>query len=215
MEVCSKKDCSGHIIYSFFNTHICDTCGEESKVILYTHITPRDWKTDTLCNIYSRRKRFKGLLDMLFFPTPALKDNQMLCYLDKLSPFENQKELINAIKKSRLPDKRYCNLHLFCRLFTKDYPKPCLPNDVIFETTQILRQFDDTEFAFTRLFSGIQFINYRWLLGEILITRKLEQYIPFVKTLKCKKRIQYYTEMLKKINDYVNSSQRFHPRPDK
>lgn len=210
METCSKKDCNGNIITSFMNTTICTTCGNESKVILYTHITPRDWNTEKLSNIYSRRKRFKGLLEMLFFPNPVVKDNKMLKYLQRLSPFDNQKKLIDAIKKSRLDDKRYCNLHLFCKLFTKDYDKPLLPDNAILETKLILRQFDDIEFSFTRLFTGIQFINYRWLLGEILIDRKLQQYIPFVKTLKCKQRIKYYTDMLKKINEYIQSSQRFH-----
>ena len=210
METCNEPDCNGQLISSPECTQICNYCGAESDVILHTHITPRDWKTEALCNIYSRRKRFKGLLDLLFYPHPAPKDNKMLKYLDRTSLFNNQEALVVAIKKSKLPDKRYCNLHLFCKLYVKDYIKPTVPDNVVFRTTQILRQFDDIEFCFTRLFSGVQFINYRWLLGEILIDHKLTDYLPFVKTLKCKNRVLYYTEMLNKIKAYIQSSERFH-----
>ena len=134
----------------------------------------------------------------------------MMAFLDIDAPYATQIELIQSMKRSRLSDKRFCNLHLFCKEFTLAYiPPTTLPN-MDFEIQQIMKRFNDIEFGFTRLYCGTQFMNYRWLLSELVIERKLTEYLPFIKTLKCKQRIRYYTDMLQCIKDYINSSNRFY-----
>ena len=181
----------------------------ETKTQLNTNVTPRDWHTEPLLHIYSRKKRFKLLVENLFWPTPSQKDNRMLAYLAPLSPFLTKQDLLGALKQSTLADKRYCHIHFFCKQFVQDYtPPPAIPN-----IQQVLRRimvrFSDIEFCFSRLFIGVQFFNYRYLLSQLLIEFQLTEYIPFVKSLKCKQRLMYYNEMLETIKDYMSQSDRF------
>ena len=202
MERCNQECCMGCITVTTYGSLVCTECGIE-RPRLVMNIVPRDWPTEPLFNVYSRRKRFQNLCDSLFFPTPLTKDNDMLAYLDKLAPFECKNHLLNTMKKSVLPDKRYSQLHLFCKLFTKDYTAPrSIVNGRHF-IKRLLLKFGDTETAFKRLFTGTQFFNYMWLLQKNLEEFQLPDYAVFVKPLKCKARNKYYEKMYEKLITFM------------
>ena len=105
--------CGWPLITTEDATIVCSNCGILTKSQLLTHITPRDWLTDPLMNIYSRKKRFKNLVMCLFWPSSSAKENKMLAYLTPLAPFPTQTHLFVALKTSKLPDKRYSSTQFF------------------------------------------------------------------------------------------------------
>ena len=84
MERCSRESCAGYITVTNYGSLVCTECGVERQK-LAINIVPRDWPTEPLFNVYSRRKRYQNLCESLFFPTPLTKDNDE--YLDQLAPF--------------------------------------------------------------------------------------------------------------------------------
>ena len=198
---------------SFESSTVCTMCGREQKPELLTSMTPRDWITEPITHIYSRKKRFKNLTENLFWPAPSQKDNRMLAHLQPFAPFATKKQLFATIKKSTLSDKRYSSIHFFCKTFVTSYKAPPPLKNIHHVLKQMLNRFGDIEFCFSRLFSGVQFFNYAWLLSHLLKEVGLDNYIQFVKLLKCKQRVMYYDHMLVGIKTFIKSSDRFNPPP--
>ena len=206
--MCSAPDCDGQLRSTYMcDATICNVCGIQKQVLL-SHIVPRDHKTEPLQNVYSRLKRFKGITEALFRPSPSHKDNKMIEYLSDYEKFNNCEELLCAMKKSKLSDKRYCNLHCFCRLFVNSYKTPQEIN-VEFVMKRLGVRFNDIEFCFLTLFPKIQFFNYRFLLTELLLELNLNDFVQFVKNLKCKIRLAYYHDLLNQIKELTTASDRF------
>ena len=177
---------------------VCDTCGREEKPPLITSLTPRDWMTEPIMHIYSRKKRFAHLFDKLCFPAPDAKDEQCLRYLEtkKLLTF---KDLITSLKKSKLKDKRYCSLHTFSRLFVRTYQEPTSLIDVFRTKKVILHDFERVEFAHRKLHTHVPFFNYPWLLQKLLTVRGITRFNRFIKQIKCKRRTQHYEDMFQRL----------------
>ena len=133
----------------------------------------------------------------------------MLEYLHPFAPFTSKKQLLARIKKASLSDKRYSSIHFFCKTFVDNYFAPPRIANTYVVVKQMLNRFGDIEFGFSRLFHGIQFFNYAWLLSQLLNEVQLFDYIRFVKSLKCKQRVSYYSDMLTKIKNFLKSSNRF------
>jgi len=208
MNVCEQ--CGGLLITTTNATIVCSECGIVVRVQLLSHITPRDWHTDPLVNVYSRRKRFKALLENLFYPHASRKDNRMMEYLTPLSPFQTKDELLCVIKRSKVSDKRYCTTHYFCKAFVREYTAPPVIENIPHMVKILLNRFSDIECVFSRLFPNVQFFNYAWLLSELLKEFKLIDFREFVKKLKCKQRVTYYSLMLQEIYDLIRNSNRFY-----
>ena len=209
MEYCYNSKCKGDIILTEFAHTVCTSCGRVQKRHFASDITPRNWLTEPLINVYSRKKRFKTLAEALFWPASCAKDGRMMKYLSRTGRFDSKHELLNAIKQSDIPDKRYGKIHLFCKLFCNDYRVPYGNKDLHHVMITLLSQFHDIEFCFSRLFVNIQFFNYRYLLKKLLLKLKLNEYIPFVKTLKCKQRLKYYDDMLDRVYNFMKPLDRF------
>ena len=203
--------CGWPLVTTQHATIVCSQCGIVSKSQLLTHITPRDWLTDPLMNIYSRKKRFRNLVDSLFWPTPSAKENKMLAYLTPLAPFPTKTQLLVALKNSRLSDKRYSSMHFFCRTFVQNYDAPTPIQHRSRTMTQLLHRFCDIEFVFMRLFPKIQFFNYAWLLSQLLLELHLNDYVPFVKTLKCKQRLPSSTPLFPALPHLLPFTLRLRP----
>ena len=136
---------------------------------------------------YSRHKRFRVLLNQLFFPTPCKGDEKMLAYFmdNKLSPIMSDVE--QTLRLSGLRDKRYSSLHLFCRLFSPDYTKIKTRN-LHGTMKQIVHHFDRFESAYSKMFTG--FISYNYVMHYILESINMTSYLRFIKQTKCKYRKQ-------------------------
>ena len=209
MELCCDSTCRWDVVTTEFAHTVCTCCGIVQKRQFKTDITPRNWLTEPLINVYSRKKRFKTLAEALFWPSACAKDCPMIQYLTTKGKFNSKKELLQAIKLSNLPDKRYGKIHLFCKLFCTNYRVPRFTKDLHHVMIILLNQFHNIEFCFSRLFLNIQFFNYRYLLKKLLLKLKLHEYVPFVKTLKCKQRLKYYNLMFDSVYDYMKPLDRF------
>ena len=197
------------IFRSDYNTLVCMECGQETPTSLsiYQKVSPPDMTPFPLG--YSRAKRFQKILDSVLTPAPVSADNNMLSYLYG-KKFETTGDLIKGMKLSSFRDKRYMSLHLFSRLFVESYEKP--DYNVYFQRRQILKEFENIQFAHWRLYPGGQFFNYAWLLCVLLNEFDLDQYIPFIKQLCCKKRKTFYADILKNIrNSYKSGPSQVYP----
>lgn len=209
MEFCSV--CNSRLITTMNANIVCSSCGVLARQQLVSYITPRDWLTDPLMNVYSRKKRFKALTENLFLPHASTKDNKMMAYLTPLAPFPNKDDLLQSLKLSKLGDKRYCSIHYFCKAFVSNYRGPRVLKDVHQVIKILVNRFGDIECVFSRLFPTVQFFNYAWLLSKLLAEFRLNDFIFFVKELKCKQRVTYYSLMLQEIVGLLNSSDSFYP----
>jgi len=178
------------------STIICRVCGLEQYCI-------RDCCWDN-CGFamrhspflsgYSRTKRFKGMIESLFWPTPANCDSLMLEYLYPLK-FKNIATVIDAVSSAPLKDKRFGSIHLFCRLLNPEYTEP--KHDCLFlMRTRIVREFTAIEARFKQRYTGVPFINYTFMICHLLKKLNYDAYLVFVKKLKCEKRKARYNQML-------------------
>ena len=143
---------------------------------------------------YSRTKRFKGMMEALFWPTPGNCDSLMLEYL-YTRKFNNRKEIISAITTAPLKDKRFGSIHMFCRVLDPEYMEPvhgCLSRML----QRIVSRFSTIEGRFKQIFVGEPFINYTYMMRHLLTKLHFTQYLIYVKQLKCEKRKKRYNAML-------------------
>jgi len=182
------------------STVICRICGLEEQ-----HIKNCCWdncgfamRHSPFLSGYSRTKRFKGMMEAIFWPTPANCDSLMLEYMFSLT-FKNREEIIQAIITAPLRDKRFGSIHMFCRLLDPEYKEPrhsFLPQML----KRIVREFSIIEGRFKQRFYGEPFINYTFLIRHLLTKLKYSDYLVFVKQLKCVKRKIRYNNMLVKLS---------------
>ena len=120
----------------------------------------------------------------------------MLAYLFKHAPIEDLPRLLELMKTSPVKDKRYCSLHLFCKLCVPTYVAPSPPTNLAHLQNLMLRCFEEVEFAHRRYYRGEHmFFNYGWILQMYLQVFGLPQYLRYVKPLKCKHRRETYERM--------------------
>ena len=136
---------------------------------------------------YSRTKRFRGMVDALFWPTPSNPDTKALAYLSNKKVTCRQ-DIIDAISVAPLKDKRFGSIHIFCRLFDPQYKEPS--HECLFRMLKrMVAEFGRIEGRFQQVFRKEPFINYTFLIRHLLSKLGYKSYLPFVKTLKCEKQI--------------------------
>ena len=186
------------------STHICRGCCCEVPVIEGCNYSNCgfDMSHSPFLSGYSRTKRFRGLCEMLFHPTPSNPDEPMLVYLfERSAQLSTVTNILETMSSSKIKDKRFCSLHLFCKLFEEGYEAPVCDIPI----TQVLKQmtwyFQEIELRYKSMNAvqaiKVPFINYTFIITYILRRIGLYQYLKFLKQLKCKKRIQKYKIMLK------------------
>lgn len=182
------------------DTRVCLQCGVEE--ICIQNCTYKNCGFSTrhapFLSGYSRTKRFRGMVEMLFFPTPCNADTRMLAHLTTIGGFKTRGEIISQMITSKLKDKRFGSIHLFCRLFDPTYKEP--RHGCLFQMMKrMVYSFEHIESRFKFHFTNVPFINYTFLIRYLLGELKYNAYIPFVKRLKCKKRRKRYNEMLTQL----------------
>ena len=191
---------NGHTFFdSEKSTKICWVCGVEEYVL--SHCSYKNcgfqMRHSPFLSGYSRAKRFKGMVDALFWPTPSNPDTKMLEYL-LTQKFSNRLEIIAALTTAPLKDKRFGSIHLFCRLMNPKYTEPV--HGCLFQMlTRLVREFQCIEARFRQRFVNEPFINYTFLIRHLLTKLEFFSYLPFVKQLKCAKRRAKYMNMLEKL----------------
>ena len=195
----AELNCEHDYFESDKSTIICRLCGVERRIM-------RDctWNNcgfamrhSPFLSGYSRTKRFRGMVEAIFWPTPTNGDSLMLEYL-LAQEFNNRKEIIQAVTAAPLKDKRFGSIHLFCRLFNPEYIKP-----VVIRLHEMLKrlvwEFQILEARFKQRIEEGPFINYSWLIGYLFTKLECLDYLKYVKELKCEKRKKRYMDMVLKL----------------
>lgn len=139
--------------------------------------------------VYRRSKRFRDMLRKLVYPYPEQKDQPILEFFLK-QQYDTIQDLIVALKSSGIKDKRYQSIHVFGKLFVRNYNDVCALSSHEFDT--LVRKFKDIEFRFIRRTANIPFFNYNWVLHKLLHNMNITRYDPYLKKIKCKKRNLFY-----------------------
>lgn len=177
-------------------TRVCVLCGKETYFLQNCTYANCGFtvRHSPFLSGYSRTKRFRGMVDALFWPTPSNPDTKTLKYLMN-KPLNNRQDIIDAISTSNLKDKRFGSIHIFCRLFDPNYEEP--DHGCLFQMIKrMVTEFGHIEARFQQLFPQEPFINYTHILRHLLSKLGFISYLPFVKTLKCEKRKAKYNKML-------------------
>ena len=191
-------------IHEFFNSEksskICWNCGLEENILnncTYKNCGFNSRHSPFLSG-YSRSKRFRGMVESLFWPSPSNGDTAMLKFLFRHTPFRNRTHIVRTMAHTTLKDKRFTSIHVFCRLFEPFYRPP--KHKCLFRMAEnLIREFEGIESRFHRLYPTQPFINYTFLLAFLLKRKGYFQYIPYVKRLKSKKRKERYEKMLDRL----------------
>lgn len=181
------------------DTKVCTQCGCEEKCLqnCTTMNCGFTMRHSPFLSGYSRKKRFRGMVDALFWPTPCNADSKMLKYLST-HPCNRRDAIIETMAASSLKDKRFSSIHMFCRLYDTTYMEPS-HGDLFEMLKNMVFAFEEIESKFKLRFTGIPFINYTFLIRHLLTKLKYTSYLPFVKKLKCQKRRMRYNNMLKEL----------------
>jgi hypothetical protein len=136
------------------------------------------------------------MLRKLVYPHPENKDQPVLeMFLGKTYP--TIEDFIVLLKASKIKDKRYQSMHTFAKLCVDTY-KPVPPlTELVFG--ECIRMFKDIEYRFIKRCVSVPYFNYNWLLKKLLHHLGITRYDPYLKTIKCKKRKQYYEDMFNSL----------------
>ena len=196
-------ECGARLIDSLTSSEVCRMCGKETYVLQSCNFTNCGFQTShsPFLSGYSRTKRFKQMSEMLLFPTPSNPDTPALKLLtEHKDQIKCLKNIICLISESDLKDKRFCSLHLFSRIFNPLYKPPAKYNDLFFMLERMTSKFQMIELRYKQLASDKPFINYTYLLRNILDGLGYLDYLKYVKILKCNKRKERYRMLLESFS---------------
>ena len=191
-----RKMCCEHHFICTDSTKVCVLCGKETAYLECCTYANCGFSVrhSPFLSGYSRTKRFRGMVDALFWPTPSNPDTKALKYLSNKT-LTSRQDIIEAISTAPLKDKRFGSIHIFCRLFDPHYQEPT--HGCLFQMLKrMVTEFGHIEARFQQVFTNEPFINYTYLIRHLLSKLGFVSYLPFVKTLKCEKRKAKYNNML-------------------
>ena len=193
------------------STIVCPICGIETQFLSMLPEYSSYQQSHAVCPVqsYDRSRRFLNILDQVVTGQRTKSDDRMIEHLSQSAPYHDIHQIISAMKKSSLRDKRYNCIHLFVTLFCKNYIEIRQPTNWIFRRNNFIQIFKDIECVHKILYHKTAFFNYLWLLRELLILYDLCHYVRYIKVLKCSKRNRIYHKMLKCIINYINGEDRF------
>ena len=103
--------------------------------------------------------------------------------------------LTKTLRASRLKHKHYQSLHAFAKVFIPTYVTPEDPPKVV--ERNLHKYFSHIQHMWSQRHPDQnQFFSYSWLLEQGLHVFNHVAYLPFVKTLICRKRRNKYVKML-------------------
>ena len=190
------------ILYLDGNTKVCSECGIQKRGFYNIGIenTSHGSHYEPFYNCaYSRKKRMGHMIESLFFPNASTPDEPILKTLLHQPKFDNVQQVCKFLKKLPVSDKRYINLHFYCKLLLTNYTPPVMKQDTFAIKKTMLHWFERVELAFIQMFPNKPFLNYGWLLRVMLDKFNLSEYKPFVKPLKCQKRKRFYEKTYKQL----------------
>lgn len=195
--------CNHNFFFSEYSTQICGLCGLEIETALspsggYTENVPLDLG-------YSRYYRMQALMNRLFAPTLYGSPNSRVVFELLKHNFSTGEDLLVWLSKLSLKNKRYQNTHYYFAVHKKSYKFPSPPGKVCMN--KMLNLFSRLENWFEK---GQQkyksFFSYNWLLRFFLKKYSFHVFLPFVKTIKCRKRVAMYETMFQDFRNADNAA---------
>ena len=162
----------------------------------------QDWSNDSLIIPYMRSRRFSDLLDTVCLGNETRNDKHMLYFLAK-HKVSTRHDIWNTMKKSKLTDKRYSSVHLFCKCFDKDFLEftSAQINKFLRLKKSMILCFNYIETKFYNIHNvKAPFFNYRFLASVLLQKFGLTVFTKYLKPLQCVKRIQKNIDSLNNLN---------------
>ena len=203
------EECSVDFFRTDYLSLVCPSCGAEHFEDMYESNTPGVCNYAALQSGYSRDTRFNGYLQAVLGitsgPSTRAKIWKHLEFCDTLS------ELLDQIKGAPVKTKFYESFHAFAKVFWRGYQQPAPVG--LYTIQQIKTLFSDVQFAFGQIYgTRAVFFSYPWLLYVFLEALGKQEYLKFIKNLKCKKRSANYLKKLKLcVNHLIENGKNISP----
>ena len=188
-------------VFTFYCTVVCTNCGIETNSQI---ISPSDDTTynSSQCKplnnrLYNRPDRWKSLVRKVvgIHSGPPRHDpvwNYLKTYNDT-TPISTVSDIYTALRLSKLKHKHYQCAHAFSKCFAKNYTTPkCEP---IVVEKHLNSYFKHIQYMWNKGPKDF-FFSYAWLLEQGLCVFSHTEYLPYVKTLICKRRRNKYVQVL-------------------
>ena len=179
-------------IQTDYHTIVCSVCSEETQFFGFLNVENSSYNQShcPFSKGYCRKKRFGDMLKNLFYPCCSHLDNNVLSQLHGKDILDTE-QLFQELKLMRIKDKRYGSIHLMTKLFCKEYKYIEPPSHSLI--MYMCKFFEELELLYMRIYPDTQFFNYSWLILKMLHIFELDVFAKYVKPLKCKKRIKWYS----------------------
>ena len=203
--ICTSCD-DAEMVRSNSLSWVCTHCGIEDFSDMYENsVRIGVCNFAQLQNGYSRINRFKNylysVLGIHFGPGSTSP------IWEYMKPCATMEELMKMLSKSPTKNKHYECLHSYAKVFLANYtlPKPLLLREI----EQIKKLFLDIQYAYPQIYGPkTVFFSYPWLLHTILEAMGRNEYLCFVKNLKCKKRAAGYLLKFEDCIDHLLDSEK-------
>ena len=194
------EECCVDFMRTDYLSLVCPCCGSEHFEDMFENQSAGVCNYAALQSGYSRDTRFNGYLQAVLGitngPSTRAKIWQHLEFCDSLE------ELLEQIKSAPVKTKCYESFHAFAKVFWRGYQQPTPVG--LYMIKQIKTLFADVQFAFGQIYGTRSvFFSYPWLLYVFLDALGKQDYLQFIKNLKCKKRSANYLKKLKLCVDHL------------
>ena len=186
--------CTHSFLETDYGTKVCVNCGIEHSGPIRPRYHDVGDSAPLYISTYSRHKRFYNFLLCIIDPVFASHPpHKTIALLMEDKPFSNLGELLTELKQKDTHQKSYAHLHYYARRFVVGYTEPRKLSRI--QINNIMSFFAQVEQCFECAHLNCSFFSYPWLCRKLLLLFGYERFVPFVKTIICKKRIAKYESL--------------------
>ena len=139
------------LVQSEYSTVVCTRCGIETQITLEPHEAScsRFEFTPPISRIYSRPDRWKTIVSKVVgHHSGPPRNDPVWAYLKQHSLFcTSPQNILLLLRKSSLKNKHYQCLHIFAKVFQKDYTPPTVSPNVVRQKLDIYLKFVKQELS--------------------------------------------------------------------
>ena len=193
---------------------ICTTCGLERPVVISNVDYHQSMCSAPLTRLYNRGDRWTCITKKVMGVHSGPSNTDPIWkHLEKhKDSLHTTADVMNCISKSNVKNKHYPCLHVFCRMFLKNYTRPNPQPHIVLEKMESYFKHILNLWSAAKL-PDDQFFNYNWLLEQGLSLHGFTEYIPYVKRLKCITRRDRYVQLLLRLYE-TRAGMRSHEQSD-
>ena len=199
--------CDRNMLRTTYLSFVCPDCGSEDFTDMYHESVQHGvCKYAQLQNTYSRQTRFLNYMNNVtglnFGPAPLSP------IWDKMVKCSSMDDILIQVSNLDVKAKHYECLHSYAQIFYEGYTRP--PRLTIRETKNIKNMFADILHAYNNIYGAkTVFFSYPWLLYTIFSAMGKNEYLPFIKNLKCKKRSASYLIKFQTCITHIEDNEKY------